>query len=59
MRETESLLIAAQNNGIKTYYIKFGLVCFGWILWHINHCKLFDAKCIFIHINSSILNDLI
>ena len=25
----------------------------GWILWHINLCWLFNAKSIFIHINSS------
>ena len=22
----------------------FGLVWFGFILWHINHCRLFNAK---------------
>ena len=32
----------------------FGLVWFGLVLWHINHCWLFNAKSIFIHINSSI-----
>ena len=32
-----------------------GLVWF--ILWHINHCRLFHAKSIFIHINSSISNN--
>ena len=21
-----------------------GLVLFGWVLWHINHCRLFKAK---------------
>ena len=26
----------------------FGLVWFGLVLWHINHCKLFNAKSIFI-----------
>ena len=26
-------------------------------LWHINHCRLFNAKSIFIHINSSISNN--
>ena len=29
----------------------------GWVLWHINHCRLFNAKSIFIHINSSIPNN--
>ena len=28
----------------------------GWVLWHINHCRLFNAKFIFIHINSFITN---
>ena len=27
---------------------------FGSVLWHINHCRLFHAKSIFIHINSCI-----
>ena len=31
-----------------------GLNWFGLVLWHINHCRLFNAKSIFIHINSSI-----
>ena len=29
---------------------------FVWILWHINPCRLFNAKSIFIQINSSISN---
>ena len=29
---------------------------FGLVLWHINHCRLFNAKSIFIRINSSISN---
>ena len=32
----------------------FSLVWFG--LWHINYCRLFNAKFIFMHINSSIPN---
>ena len=32
---------------------------FSLVLWHINHCRLFIAKSIFIHINSSISNNLI
>ena len=23
---------------------RFGLVWLGWVLWHINHCRLFNAK---------------
>ena len=35
----------------------FRLVClFGLVLWHINHCRLFNAKSMFIQINSSISN---
>ena len=33
-------------------------VWFGLVLWHINHCRLFNVKSIFIHINSSISNNL-
>ena len=33
------------------------MVWFGWVLWHINNCWLFNAKSIFIHINSSISNN--
>ena len=33
-------------------------LCFtGLGLWHINHCWLFNAKSVFIHINSSISNN--
>ena len=32
-----------------------GLV--GWVLWHINLCRVFNAKSIFIQIISSILNN--
>ena len=30
-----------------------------FVLWHINHCSLFNATSIFIHINSSISNNLV
>ena len=30
-----------------------------WVLWHINLCRLFNAKSIFIPINSSILDNSI
>ena len=33
------------------------MIWFGLVLWHINHCKLFNAKSIVIHINSSISNN--
>ena len=35
----------------------FSLVWFGLVWLHINHCRLFNAKSIFMHINSSILNN--
>ncbi len=31
----------------------------GWILWHINLCRLFNAKSIFIQIVSCISNNLV
>ena len=35
----------------------FGLVWFGLVLWYINHCRLYNAQSILIHINSSISNN--
>ena len=35
----------------------FLLIWFGLVLWHINHWRFFNAKSIFIHINSSISNN--
>ena len=32
---------------------------FAWTLWHINICRLFNAKCIFIQISYSISNNLV
>ena len=32
---------------------------FGLVLWHINHCMLFNTKSIFIHVNSSTSNNLV
>ena len=27
------------------------MISFGWVLWHINHCRLFNAKyCLYIYI---------
>ena len=37
--------------------IDMSKVFFDLVLWHINHCRLFNAKSIFIHINSSISNN--
>ena len=33
------------------------IVWFSFDLWHINQCRLFNVKCIFIHINISISNN--
>ena len=41
---------------IKTREIKKLVV---WVLWHINLCRLFNAKSIFIQIISSISNNLV
>ena len=40
----------------KTKYIDLNRMklMFGLVLWHVNHCRLFNAKSIFIHINSSV-----
>ena len=34
-----------------------GLFWFGLVLWHIYHCRLFNANSVFIHTNSSISNN--
>ena len=32
-------------NPLYTYILNiYDLVWFGWVLWHINHCRLFNAK---------------
>ena len=32
-------------NSLYTYILNiYDLVWFGWVLWHINHCRLFNAK---------------
>ena len=33
------------------------VVWFGLVLWHVNHCWLFNAKSIFKHMNSSVSNN--
>ena len=34
-----------------------GILLVGWVLWHINLCRLFNVKYIFIQIVSSISNN--
>ena len=43
------------NFQIRLHHLFIWLV--GWVLWHINLCRLFNAKSIFIQIISSILNN--
>ena len=45
------------NNVTFVKMIPTKTVCFSLVLWHINHCRLSNAKSIFIHINSSISNN--
>ena len=52
--------ISRQNKTIQTkLYIPNHRVGWlvGWVLWHINRCRLFNAKSIFIQINSSMSNN--
>ena len=38
-------------NPLYLYIYQIYLVWFGWVLWHINHCKLFNAKsCLYMYI---------
>ena len=48
-------LLGQRNTGSGAV---FGSICstFVWVLWHINHCRLFNAKSILIQIKSSISN---
>ena len=48
------------RNGIRKIFRKKTMSkkkSFGLVSWHINHHRLFNAKSIFIHINSSISNN--
>ena len=47
-------LTSRLNQLINQSKYSLSQVLFGLVLWHINHCKLFNAKSIFIHINSFI-----
>ena len=31
-------------NSLYTYIYQIYMIWFGWVLWHINHCSLFNAK---------------
>ena len=31
-------------NPVYTYILNIDMIWFGWVLWHINHCWLFNAK---------------
>ena len=43
-------------NSVLSIFILL-LIWSGLVLWHINHCRLFNVKPIFIDINSSISNN--
>ena len=55
--ETIQTIVKIDQNTEKSPGDLIGLVWFGLVLWHINNCSLFNAKSIFIHINSSISNN--
>ena len=40
-------------------FLEVGSLFGFWDLWYINHCRLFNAKSIFIQINSSFSNNLV
>ena len=52
-------LTKAKETNLLDYSFMLGvsLVWFGLVLWHINPCRLFNAKSIFIQIISSISNN--
>ena len=31
-------------NPLHTYILNIYIIWLGWVLWHINHCRLFNAK---------------
>ena len=42
--DTNLLEMDCESSLYKFLYIKNGYSWFGWVLWHINHCRLFNAK---------------
>ena len=52
-------LLSHPQRGIMNGMCNFWLVglLISWVLWHINLCRLFNAKSIFIQITSSISNN--
>ena len=47
-REKPSAEVCIRKTLKNKIIIGFGFVSFGLVLWHINHCRLFNAKYIFI-----------
>ena len=40
-----TIICYSRPNPLYTYILDiYDLVWFGWLLWHINHCRLFNAK---------------
>ena len=31
-------------NSLYTHIYEIYIIWFGWVLWHLNHCRLLDAK---------------
>ena len=46
-------------NALLGYKINVSWFRFSLILWHVNHCRLFNTKSIFIHINCYISNNTV
>ena len=56
--DSKDILQAREANLVNCtkYQSGVGWLLIVWVLWHINHCRLFNAKSIFIEIISSISN---
>ena len=51
------IFVPIEKKGGLFYHYTIPFFWFGLISWHINHCRLFNAKSSFIHIKSSISNN--
>ena len=57
--KSTKMLSSKKSESHLLMFVSLHIVWFGLILWYINHCWLFNAKSICIHINNSILNNSI
>ena len=53
-KRAENLIEMQILHNLKCKAYPYVTFWFGLVLWHINRCRLFNAKSIFIHINSFI-----